>query len=49
MVSRNGDELLWMNESKKKEFRMKVKLTANEWSEACFCVYFNGRFDSSCV
>ena len=49
MVSRNGDELLWINESKKKEFRMKVKLTANEWSEACFCVYLNSCLGFSSV
>jgi hypothetical protein len=28
-----------MNESKKKEFKMKVKLKADEWAEACFCVF----------
>jgi hypothetical protein len=41
LVSRNGDELLWMNETKKKEFKMKVKLTADEWNQACFCVYLH--------
>ena len=41
MVSRSGDELCWKNESKKKEFRMRAKLTADEWSDACFCVFLN--------
>jgi hypothetical protein len=41
-VERNGDELLWINESIKNEFRWKVKFTADEWAEACFCVYLWG-------
>ena len=42
MVSRNGDELLWMNERTKKEFKMKAELTADEWNDVCFCVYIYG-------
>jgi hypothetical protein len=41
-MERNGDELCWMNDSTKKEFRMKANLTPDQWAQASFCVYLRG-------
>ena len=41
VVTTNGDELIWMNETQNKEFRMKMDLTAEERGQTFFCVYLN--------
>lgn len=38
-VKTNGDELCFVNESKKKEYKMNVRMGENDWKQACFCVY----------
>ena len=37
-VETNEKELLFTNETKKWEHKMKIELTEEEWKEACFCV-----------
>ena len=37
-VETNEDELWFRNETKKWEFKMKMRLTEEEWQQACFCV-----------
>ena len=40
------NELLFVNETKKKEHRMKISLTEEEWKQACFCVLLELKGDS---
>jgi hypothetical protein len=37
-VETNDDELWFKNETEKWEFKMKIRLTKEEWQHACFCV-----------
>ena len=41
-VETNVDELLFLNERTKKEFRLKISLTKEEWKQARFCVSLHG-------
>jgi hypothetical protein len=45
-VDTNDHELLFVNETKKKEQRLKLNLTEDEWKQACFCVLLNSEQDS---
>ncbi len=45
-VETNEDELLFVNEMKEQEYRLKLSLTEDEWKQACFCVELNGEGDS---
>ena len=45
-VETNEDELWFRNETRKKEFKMKMRLTEEEWQQACFCVLLAGFGDS---
>ena len=45
-VQKNEDELLFRNETKNLEFKMKMKLTEEGWQQACFCVLLFGKGDS---
>ena len=57
-VETNEDELWFRNETRKWEFKMKMRLTEEEWQQACFCVLlagrggsvsiWNGKSDDSC-
>ena len=42
-VKTNEDELLFVNETKKREQRLKLSLTEEEWKQACFCVRLGGQ------
>lgn len=46
-VMTNVDEMLFVNETRKKEFRQKMKMREDEWKEVCFCVRLYG--DGECV
>ena len=37
-VETDENELLFVNETNKKEHRMKISLTEEEWKQVCFCV-----------
>lgn len=45
-VETKVDELLFFNETKNEQFVMKIKLTENEWQQACFCVLLCDKGDS---
>ncbi len=45
-VMTNVDELLFVNETRKKEFRQKIKMREDEWKEASFCVRLYGDGES---
>jgi hypothetical protein len=45
-VETSEDELWFRNEANKKEFKMKMRLTEEEWQQACFCVNLAGVGDS---
>ncbi len=45
-VKTNEDELLFVNETKKREQRLKLSLTEEEWKQACFCVRLDSGNDS---
>jgi hypothetical protein len=45
-VETNEDELLFVNETKKREHRLKLNLTDDEWGQVCFCVCLSGNEDS---
>ena len=45
-VETNEDELWFRNETRKWEFKMKMRLTEEEWQQACFCVELGGKADS---
>jgi hypothetical protein len=45
-VETSEDELLFVNEKKKREHRMKLNLTEDEWKQACFCVQLDRKNDS---
>ncbi len=37
-VETNGDKLLFLNERNKKEHRLELKMSEDEWKQAFFCV-----------
>lgn len=45
-VETNVDELLFFNEIRKWEFKMKIKLTDDEWLQTFFCISLKGKGDS---
>ncbi len=45
-VKTNEDELLFVNETKKREHRLKLSLTEEEWKKACFCAHLDSKNDS---
>ena len=47
-VETNEDELWFRNETSffKREFKMKMRLTEEEWQQACFCVLLLRHGDS---
>jgi hypothetical protein len=45
-VETNEDKLWFRNETNKKEFKMKIRLTEDEWQQACFCVQLIGKGNS---
>ena len=45
-IDTNVDELLFSNETRKWEWKVKVRLTEEEWQQACFCVLLYGKGDS---
>jgi hypothetical protein len=44
-VETREGELLWVNETKKKEQRMEIELGEEEWKSACFGVRLGCRED----
>ena len=43
------NELLFVNETNKKEYKMKISLTEEEWKQACFCVFLELKGDSASI
>ena len=41
----NVNELLFKNETKNTEYKMKLSLTEDEWKQAHFCAFLNGYDD----
>jgi hypothetical protein len=48
-VVTNKDELWFINETQGWEFKMKIRLTEEEWQQAHFCVSITGTEDSMSI
>jgi hypothetical protein len=45
-VETNVGELLFVNETKKRVHILGLRLSDDEWNQACFCALFNRKDDS---
>ena len=48
-VETKEEVLLFVNETKKKEWTLKLSLTEDEWKQACFCVELDCKNDTASI